>query len=171
MANLINNQTGGANQGIQARSSFSCLARIRQFVTKLRSLKEIGLKSLLTAFIAKCLSQVRFSCPRRTNKSQIAVSIYSRKRTDIFQTFNVPAFNHREVKVFKGLWIFKRQSTHFQKSVYCWCAAMRWGIIWSISCLWTCMQACLRTSLFCFLLYQLSLWWVKYRAQPEAINP
>ena len=32
-------------------------------------------------------------------------------------------------------------------------------------------QACPRTSLFCFLLYQLSLWWVKYRAQPEAINP
>ena len=32
-------------------------------------------------------------------------------------------------------------------------------------------QARLRTSLFCFLLYQLSLWWVKYRAQPEAINP
>lgn len=32
-------------------------------------------------------------------------------------------------------------------------------------------QAHLRTSLFCFLLYQLSLWWVKYRAQPEAINP
>ena len=31
-------------------------------------------------------------------------------------------------------------------------------------------QACLRTSLFCFLLYQLSLWWVKYRAQPEAIS-
>ena len=31
-------------------------------------------------------------------------------------------------------------------------------------------QARLRTSLFCFLLYQLSLWWVKYRAQPEAIN-
>ena len=31
-------------------------------------------------------------------------------------------------------------------------------------------QACPRTSLFCFLLYQLSLWWVKYRAQPEAIN-
>ena len=26
------------------------------------------------------------------------------------------------------------------------------------------------TSLFCFLLYQLSLWWVKYRAQPEAIS-
>ena len=68
-----------ANQGIQARSSFSCLARIRQFVTKLRSFNEIGFKSLLTAFIAKCLSQVRFSCPRRTNKSQIAVSIYSRE--------------------------------------------------------------------------------------------
>ena len=33
-----------------------------------------------------------------------------------------------------------------------------------------CIQACLCTSLFCFLLYQLSLWWVKYRAQPEAIN-
>ena len=32
-------------------------------------------------------------------------------------------------------------------------------------------QARLRTSLFCFLLYQLSLWWVKHRAQPEAINP
>ena len=32
-------------------------------------------------------------------------------------------------------------------------------------------QACPRTSLFCFLLYQLSPWWVKYRAQPEAINP
>ena len=32
-------------------------------------------------------------------------------------------------------------------------------------------QARLRTSLFCFLLYQLSLWWVKYRAQPKAINP
>ena len=32
-------------------------------------------------------------------------------------------------------------------------------------------QACPRTSLFYFLLYQLSLWWVKYRAQPEAINP
>ena len=32
-------------------------------------------------------------------------------------------------------------------------------------------QACPRTSSFCFLLYQLSLWWVKYRAQPEAINP
>ena len=32
-------------------------------------------------------------------------------------------------------------------------------------------QACPRSSLFCFLLYQLSLWWVKYRAQPEAINP
>ncbi len=32
-------------------------------------------------------------------------------------------------------------------------------------------QACPHTSLFCFLLYQLSLWWVKYRAQPEAINP
>ena len=32
-------------------------------------------------------------------------------------------------------------------------------------------QACPRTSLFCFLLYQLSLWWVKYRAQPEAIDP
>ena len=32
-------------------------------------------------------------------------------------------------------------------------------------------QACPRTSLFCFLLYQLSLWWVKYRAQPEATNP
>ena len=32
-------------------------------------------------------------------------------------------------------------------------------------------QACPRTSWFCFLLYQLSLWWVKYRAQPEAINP
>ena len=31
-------------------------------------------------------------------------------------------------------------------------------------------QARLRTSLFCFLLYQLSLWWVKYRAQPEAIS-
>ena len=31
-------------------------------------------------------------------------------------------------------------------------------------------QACPRTSLFCFLLYQLSLWWVKYRAQPEVIN-
>ena len=31
-------------------------------------------------------------------------------------------------------------------------------------------QACPRTSLFCFLLYQLSLWWVKYRAQPEAIS-
>ena len=31
-------------------------------------------------------------------------------------------------------------------------------------------QAHLRTSLFCFLLYQLSLWWVKYRAQPEAIS-
>ena len=31
-------------------------------------------------------------------------------------------------------------------------------------------QACPRTSSFCFLLYQLSLWWVKYRAQPEAIN-
>ena len=31
-------------------------------------------------------------------------------------------------------------------------------------------QAFLRTSLFCFLLYQLSLWWVKYRAQPEAIS-
>ena len=30
--------------------------------------------------------------------------------------------------------------------------------------------SCLRTSLFCFLLYQLSLWWVKYRAQPEAIS-
>lgn len=51
VANLINNQTGGANQGIQARSSFSCLARIRQFVTKLRSFNEIGFKSLLTAFI------------------------------------------------------------------------------------------------------------------------
>ena len=32
-------------------------------------------------------------------------------------------------------------------------------------------QACPHTSSFCFLLYQLSLWWVKYRAQPEAINP
>ena len=31
-------------------------------------------------------------------------------------------------------------------------------------------QACPRTSLFCFLLYQLSLWWVKYSAQPEAIT-
>ena len=31
-------------------------------------------------------------------------------------------------------------------------------------------QARLRTSLFCFLLYQLSLWWIKYRAQPEAIS-
>ena len=31
-------------------------------------------------------------------------------------------------------------------------------------------QACPHTSSFCFLLYQLSLWWVKYRAQPEAIN-
>jgi len=31
-------------------------------------------------------------------------------------------------------------------------------------------QTCPRTSLCCFLLYQLSLWWVKYRAQPEAIN-
>ena len=31
-------------------------------------------------------------------------------------------------------------------------------------------QARLRTSLFCFLLYQLSMWWVKYRAQPEAIS-
>ena len=31
-------------------------------------------------------------------------------------------------------------------------------------------QACPRTSLFCFLLYQLSMWWVKYRAQPEAIS-
>lgn len=28
-------------------------------------------------------------------------------------------------------------------------------------------QACPHNSLFCFLLYQLSLWWVKYRAQPE----
>ena len=31
-------------------------------------------------------------------------------------------------------------------------------------------QAYLRTSLFCFPLYQLSLRWVKYRAQPEAIS-
>lgn len=76
--------------------------------------------------------------------------------------------NRPEVLRFSGEYSYYLQA-HSPRYVVLFFTVQQQACIQIASTIYT--QARLRTSLFCFLLYQLSLWWVKYRAQPEAINP
>ena len=117
MPDLVNDEAGRTDEAGEHGSRLLRPPGSGELVAELRRLDEIGFQTVLAAFVAESLSQVRFARSSWANEGQVPVGVDESEGPDALELLQVGealAPEHTEVEVLKGLGDLLREPAHAQ---------------------------------------------------------